>query len=289
MVAPVTPFEPENGEVPGVGLRYLRAGAGAPVVFLHGWGASKELLWGTLRALAPEYDVIAFDWPGRDSQPPEQAEALLEALANRAIAAAIRLGLERIALVGHSLGGNVAARMALQAPWLVTRLILVDAAIDARYYPRLSRLYLHPRVGQTVMRLNHRASRAFGAFGARIPNDHHGGFLLPWARRSYYMSRVDSAVLHTYLTAILQGSLGDLVRGITQPTLVISGTRDPTVSPRQARELARTIPDAELAMIRGAFHNPMDEQPAAFRQALRGFLHRAPRDQQPAGAQDSAG
>jgi pimeloyl-ACP methyl ester carboxylesterase len=245
-------------------------------VLLHGWGAFKEIWWGTIKALAPSCAAIALDWPGHGSPALEAGQEILEALAEVTEAICEALGLRNVALAGHSMGGNIAARVALRRPDLVSRLILVDAAIDPRYLSKLSRMYIHPHWGARVIRLNRVLTRPVIRWGARVPHENGGGVLRTWARRASYMARVEPMVLHTYLEALYQGSLAERVREITQPTLVVTGARDALVSPEQARSLARTIRHAELAIIPRAYHNPMDEQPAAFHRAMIEFLQRHP-------------
>jgi 3-oxoadipate enol-lactonase len=282
--APVVPagqssiMEPAEGVVPGTGLPYLHAGTGQAIVLLHGLGAFKEIWWTTIRALAPTHHAIAFDWPGHNHAPFEAPQVpagqLLEMLVRLTVESCAALGLERITLAGHSLGGNVAARVALAYPDLVERLVLVDAAIDNAYYPRMSRLLVLPRFGQAVIRLKQQIGRPMITLGASVPHDHRGGVLRPWARRLRYDALAEPQIQYLYLAAVHGGSLLDQVRDIHQPTLVITGARDPVVRPRLARELASRIPNAELQIIRGAYHAPMDERPAEFRRALLSFLER---------------
>jgi pimeloyl-ACP methyl ester carboxylesterase len=271
-------FEPEVGVAPETGLPCLCAGTGEAVVFLHGWGAFKELWWSTLKHLAPNYQVLALDWPGHGTAEAGVAGELLPDLARLAIDTCAAFGLERVTLVGHSLGGNVAARAALQRPDIVARLVLVDAAIDPRHFMRVGRLLLGPRWGEAAIRLSRKLALPLHLMGARVHHEHRGGVLRPWARRTRYMALVDPRVLHNYLIAIHRGSIADQIHRISQPTLVVTGKRDPLVHPRQARVLAQTIPNAELEVIPRSYHTPMDERPAEFNRALLRFLERHPLD-----------
>lgn len=271
-------FQPQTGIVPRTGLSYISAGTGNPVVLLHGWGGFKEAWWGAMRSLSQDYAVYAFDWPGHGSPALTPGQPVLDALVELAAGSLDALGLRHVTLAGHSFGGNVAARLALARPDLVSRLVLVDAAIDAEHLSPTSRLCTHPRIGERVLRLNRYLCWPLVRLGGRVPHDHAGGFLRPMARRQTYMARVDERVLFEFLVALCEGSLGDRVSQITQPVLVVAGERDPLVHPRQARDLAAKIPRSELCMLRRAYHCPMDEQPAAFNRALAGFLMRNPPD-----------
>ncbi len=269
-------FLPRSGVATRAGLGYLSAGRGEPVVLLHGWGGFKEMWWSTMGALARAYHVVAFDWPGHGSPPLEPSEPVLETLSQLTVDLCRELSLSRITLVGHSMGGNVAARVALEQPELVSRLALVNAAVDARYLSRTGRLSLRPHLGRHLLRLNQWLIRPVGALGRLVPHDHGGGFVLPMLRRQYHMARVETNAFFRYLRALYEGSLGDRVTRIEQPTLVVGGERDPLVSPRQAAELAERIPHAHLRMLRGVYHCPMDERPEALNRALLEFLESHP-------------
>jgi pimeloyl-ACP methyl ester carboxylesterase len=267
------PFEPEQGTVAGTGLRYIVAGRGHPVVFVHGWGAFKEVWWGTLRALSPFVRAIALDLPGHGSPTLARNEPILDGLTHILEATCEELDLGSFTLVGHSLGGNIAARVALERPDLVSQLVLVAAATHTAYLSRLSRVYTSPQWGIRIVRFNRALTRPIIRWGTRIPHNHGGGVIRPWARRAAYMAHVEPETLHTFLAALYEGSLGERVAGIRQPTLIITGARDPLVAPALADHLAQILPDARLVVIPGAFHNPMDEQPTAFNSALLAFLH----------------
>ncbi|MEI6779214.1 MAG: alpha/beta fold hydrolase, partial [Chloroflexales bacterium] len=115
-----------------LGMSYLRAGDHGPVmVLLHGWGAFKELWWMTLRDLGRDHRCFALDFPGHGGSPIGRADTIV-GLADAVAAFCDDLGLRDIALFGHSMGGCVATELALRRPDLLRRLILVDAAVDAR-------------------------------------------------------------------------------------------------------------------------------------------------------------
>jgi pimeloyl-ACP methyl ester carboxylesterase len=266
-------FRPHTGNVAQTGLYYLSAGKGEPVVLLHGWGGFKEMWWGTMQALSPSHHVIAFDWPGHGSSVPLEASLpVLDALADLAITSCAALGLGRVTLVGHSLGGNVAARVALTRPDLIARLALIDAVVNPEHLPARCWLLAHPRIGERALRFGRLISWPLSKLGSRIPHEHGGGFLRPLARRQSRVAQVEVSVLFAFLAALREGSLAERLSDITQPTLILAGERDPLVRPHQACDLARQIPHAQLCLLRRAYHCPMDEQPTAFHQALIDFL-----------------
>jgi pimeloyl-ACP methyl ester carboxylesterase len=113
-------------------LHVIEAGQGAPLVLLHGlFGSARN--WGAVqKALAAEYRVVALDLRNHGASPQApgmayaaQAEDVAETLA--------ALGIERAAVLGHSMGGKVAMMLALTRPDLVERLIVADIA--PRPYP----------------------------------------------------------------------------------------------------------------------------------------------------------
>ncbi len=253
-------------------VSYLHAGErGQAVLLLHGWAAFKELWWSTLQALAPNYRAFALDLPGHGSSPLGVHRSIADlARTVEYFCAAHRL--ERIVLVGHSMGGAVAAEVALQRPDLVERLVLVDAAIDAHRMPTYIRAYLWDDVGWSALRFSQTLSQRFSPVGAMVPNLHGGGWLRPWLRRSAYVAKCDPAGLRHLLHSLINQHAGERLANLAMPTLVVSGQFDALVPLEHSRRTARLIPGARFVVIPGALHNPMDERPAAFERELLAFL-----------------
>ncbi len=240
-----------------------------PVVFLHGWAAFKEIWWGTLRRISDCYPSVALEWPGHGASTADP-EPTLTSLARLTVQACAELDLRRVTLVGHSMGGNVAAHVALSHPDLVARLVLVDAALDARYIAGYGRRFLNPAVLEGTVRSSRQLSSALKRFQAH--HDHRGGLVAPYLRRAHYNGLADDAALHGYLRSLYDTALTERLPQIRQPTLVITGALDPLVRPRQARLAAAAIPNSRLAVIPASLHTPMDDRPAAFARVLRRFL-----------------
>jgi pimeloyl-ACP methyl ester carboxylesterase len=260
----------------GLAISYLQAGdAGPAVVLLHGWGAFKELWWGTLLALGRDHRCFALDIPGHGESPLGRA-ASIGGLAEAVAAFCDALGLRQIALIGHSMGGSVACELALRRPDLVERLVLVDPAVDARLMPGFARTYLLPSYGWALFRLMLLGARISSPIGRLVPHEHGGGWVRPWLRRGSYLAGFEPEPLHRLYRALFASEAGPRLGRITRPTLVISGQLDSLVPPRLSRRLAGRIPGATYVEIPGALHNPMDERPRAFERALREFLERRP-------------
>jgi pimeloyl-ACP methyl ester carboxylesterase len=253
-------------------ISYLQAGeSGPPVVMLHGWGAFKELWWSTLRALGRDHRCFALDVPGHGASPIGRADSI-GGLAESVSAFCDAKGLGTITLIGHSMGGSVAAELALRRPDLVQRLVLVDAAVDAHMMPSFSRTYLLPIYGWTLFRFMLLGARISRPIGALVPHEHGGGWLRPWLRRGSYLAGFEPEPLHRLYRSLFSTSAGSRLAGLSQPTLVISGQLDTVVPPDHSRRLARLIPNARYIEIAGALHNPMDERPRSFERAVRNFL-----------------
>jgi 3-oxoadipate enol-lactonase len=272
----VTHSQPHESIIPDLQMHYLQSGSGHPVVFLHGWAAFKEIWWQTLEALAPYYHGIAFEWPGHGRSPARSEVTSLTDLAELVAQGCSKLGLRQVTVVGHSMGGRIAALLALAYPELVSRVVLANAALDPTHLARYGRRMLQMKELERTLALHRRLGRGLGRWLSPADHRHSGGFVRPFLRRAYYQGLADPATLHRYLTALYAESLDQHLPEIHQPTLVLTGEYDPLVSPRQACLAAERIPNARLHIIPRTLHTPMDDRPHEFNRVLLQFLRTTP-------------
>ncbi len=120
---------PQMLEAGGHRLRYLQLGSGGtPVVLLHGFGADLNTWMFNQPALAEAQATVALDLPGHGGSEKTVGAGDPDALAAAVEAALDALGIARLHLVGHSMGGAVAARVATRRPGCVASLTLIAPA-----------------------------------------------------------------------------------------------------------------------------------------------------------------
>lgn len=120
----------ETVDVGGRAIAVGRAGAetGTPVVLIHGYASDMNSWAFNIPALAADHPVIAIDLPGHGASDKQVGDGSLSSLADAVIGALRALGVDRAHLVGHSLGGAVAAWLAAEHPGLALSLTLIAPA-----------------------------------------------------------------------------------------------------------------------------------------------------------------
>ena len=248
------------------------------VLFVHGLGG-ESLDWADVAAeLADQFDCYALDLPGfADSPPPADGDFSLDAHVRSVVAVAETLG--PVHLVGNSLGGAVATRVAAEHPQLVRSLTLVSPALpDLR--PRWSSaqltLALLPALGPLIVRAVLRADPermakrvyrlCYGDPSAVTPQRHaHEIAALRRRAELEHSPLVYRSTLRAVVSSYLQqGSrrLWKQAAAVGVPTLVIYGGRDRLVHPRMAGRAERTFRDAEVLRFRDIGHVAHLESPS---------------------------
>lgn len=254
-------------------LSYLHIGSTGPtIVLLHGWGAFKELWWATLTALAPYARLFAIDMPGHGQSPIDNTRRM-EHIAQRVEQFCIAQQVEKMVLVGHSMGGNAAIELTLRQASLVQSLVLVDAAANTGQMPLYIRSYRNNMITWSILRLGVLLTKQFQPIGKQVPHLHGGGIIRPALRRIAYHADHDVTALHILLHNLMSNPINTRLADIQVPTLVISGQFDTLVPPAMSRATAKAIPGAQYQVIPGSSHNPMDEKPIDFVRVLAQFLH----------------
>ncbi|NUT14353.1 MAG: acetoin dehydrogenase dihydrolipoyllysine-residue acetyltransferase subunit [Cupriavidus sp.] len=114
-------------EVDGIRVRYARKGDGAQtVLFIHGFGGDLDNWLFNLDPLADAYTVVALDLPGHGQSSPRLAGTTLAQMAGFVARFMDEAGIDAAHLVGHSMGGGVAAQLAVDAPQRVLSVALVS-------------------------------------------------------------------------------------------------------------------------------------------------------------------
>jgi pimeloyl-ACP methyl ester carboxylesterase len=247
------------------------------VLLLHGQPGSALDWQGVLAALGQGVTALAFDRPGWDGRRGARdlqgnAEAALEVLDAH--------GVDRALIVGHSLGGAIAAWLAARYPRRVSALVLAAPAANTDALYALDRLLAAPIAGE----LSGAASLAMLGLG----------LTLPMLRRSIaasagidegYLSAARRLILrpsawHSYAAEqrTLVRQLPELERrlsAIKAPTTILAGAQDRIVAPRAARRLAEQIPHARLRVSPGAGHLLPQCHPQLVAAAVTGALAEA--------------
>ncbi len=271
----------------GVRCHYLEAGAGTPLVLLHGTAIdSAELSYGpSLPALSEGHRVIALDWPGYGlSESPAVSLGMAE-LVELLEAFLDTLDLEVVHLAGFSMGGAAALGLALTAPRRVRTLTLIGSyGLDAR--TPLPLLPLLPYVAMRAPRFSEsvtwgmRRSRALTrlvltnvVFSNRqlvtseLVSAVHERLKAPEAERSF-VAWLRGELRPFGLGTSYEARLGD----VAPPTLLLHGRNDRVVSWRKSARASRRIPGAELRLVPGCGHWVMREAPEEFRRELLRFV-----------------
>ncbi len=262
----------------GVELAVEVAGHGPGLLLVHGFGGAKEDFADHVPALARDHTVVVFDHRGHGaSDKPDDRDAYsLERLATDVLEVADAAHLDTFRLLGHSMGGMVARKVALRAPERVSALIMMDTS--AGPIPGFDPALMDAAAEVALTR----GKAALKELLDMAPVLETEAYKRVCAERPGYEQFEEkkfedlSAVMWGALAIALAHQSDDLpamVSSLKCPLLVLVGEQDkPFV--QAGRIMAAAIPQAELVVIPDAGHSPQFENPAAWLDALTAFLGR---------------
>jgi len=262
-----SPFRAQYRVVDGTRLRMIDTGRGTPVVFIHGFGASLYSWRKTLSpVLAAGYRVIAFDNRGfgfSDKPAPGGGAGGGKPYSNAAYARLVvalldSLGLPSAVLVGHSMGGAIAAEVALAYPARVRGLVLIDAAGFGVRWPGILRAGRWPGAGgvATALRgrwVTERLLRFMYADPRNVTEQDVDQYYAPVSEPGY--GRALRGVLREFRFDTLVGRL----HSVAAPTLVVWGAEDRLIPVADGMRLAAELPRGAFVVIPRTGHAAADE------------------------------
>lgn len=249
------------------GIDYDEAGAGAPVICLHGIGGSADSFAPQRGALPGR--VIAWSMPGYRGSPPDTLT--FEALVARLFGFMDALGIEAAHLVGQSIGGMVAMEAAARAPERVRSLGLIGTTPSfGGRDPSFAEAFLKARLGpldrgQTMAEMAVESAPAICGRGASAD-------VVEAVRAP--MAAVPEATWRAVLECLVTFNRRDDLAAMTMPACLIAGSEDRNAPARTMEKMAEKMPDAEYHLIEGAGHMINQEAPEAVNAVLSDFLRR---------------
>ena len=229
-------------------LHVERTGSGAPLLLIHGWGMHGGIWSDMVPQLAPYFQAYCVDLPGHGASA-AMGVFTLDGVVDR-LAAQFD---QPVTVCGWSLGGQIALHWAAREPEIVKRLVLVTSTpcfAERKDWPF--------GMPQDTLR----------QFAAELEMDHAATL------REILFSRgePDPDSLRGGLAILREADLRDALPGIMQPALVIAGERDRITPPEASQYLAERLPNARLALIRGAAHAPFLSHAPEFVEYVIRFL-----------------
>lgn len=183
------------------------------------------------------------------------------------------------AVIGHSMGGTIALKLALDHAERLDRLVLVCPVITGRFYP-------HQRIMLRLLHSwrSHRVNRPAYGFASRVwAGIQRASWVTPFAsaldlhpeiiqRNVEDFQRSTWGAVYGGVTSLLDIGLEQRLGEVRKPTLVITGARDDTVPPSDSSLAANGIYNAQFVEMVSGRHNPHDEQPEYFNKIVHRFL-----------------
>ena len=261
---------------------FLKVGSGPALLLIHGIGSRHETWLDIVPRLSQTHTVIAPDLLGHGRSAKPRADYSIGGYANGLRDLLTVLGVDRVTVVGHSLGGGIAMQFAYQFPERTERVVLVGTGGLGPEVNPLIPLCTLPGASTTVGVL---ASRPLRPVGVKLLNGlYRSGLPLTQDLQQLSIvyndlnSRESREAFRHVLRAIvdLKGQIvtmrdrAYLTRFI--PTMVIWGEKDSVIPVAHASVAARELAHARVVVFKGAGHFPHAELPEAFATELEEFI-----------------
>jgi pimeloyl-ACP methyl ester carboxylesterase len=266
--APAAAVAERQALIFGQHIRYVEAGTGPILILVHGLAGSSQHWQKVVAPLARHYHVIALDQIGFGRSDKPLLDYRAETFADFLDEFMRMRNLPRATLVGNSLGGWVAALLAIEHPDRVARLVLVDSAGMAGLTD-----YLGPKLIMALRQSTLGDARILDPLLFADPHPYNSEEALR-AGFTAHLSAGDGYTVSKVMDAIerkedmLDGRLG----AIHAPTLILWGRQDRTVPLQFGESMQRGIAGAKLVVFDHCGHGPMIECPRPFVSALENFL-----------------
>jgi pimeloyl-ACP methyl ester carboxylesterase len=271
-------------KIGSINTRYWAEGEGYPVVLVHGMGGSATGWLTSIGGLSAQYRIYALDLigHGRTDKPQSMPYKFFD-LVKFVNEFMTELKIDQAHIVGHSMGGAISMRLAIDFPTCSRKLILVDTAGLGREIKYLYRLVSIPIVGEIL------ASQAYTPDVKKFGNG-----LRSAAKNTTYITdelvenifRIEESptqykntlkILRTCVNWVGQkksfyAPIMQQLPSITNPTLVIWGRQDDVVPIKHGEFAVKSLPNAYLETIDECGHVPMFDQPEVFKKLVLEFL-----------------
>jgi pimeloyl-ACP methyl ester carboxylesterase len=260
---------------------------GVPLLLLHGFGNEAHIWDDFAPVVAPYYRTIALDHRGHgDSAWDADGRYDLDSLVHDVEAVTAALDMERLVVVGHSLGGRVASLFAARNIERIAGLVIVDIGPDidmrgamrirmdvgANVAPRFASVAEYERMLSIAYPAGQPAAIArMAVHGLRKCDDGLFELKMDPALRGG-MSERDGEEIDPSDSMSPEAQWQALAR-ISCPTLVVRGAASDILSADTADKMVdEVLADARLAVVARAGHSVMTDNPEGFEEALSGFL-----------------
>jgi pimeloyl-ACP methyl ester carboxylesterase len=268
----------------GVRMHYRDEGAqsGPALLLIHGFSASLHTWEPWVARLGDDFRIISLDLPGHGlTRAPAGYQASIETFRDVVEEFVHAQDIERFALAGSSMGGNVAWEYALAHPERVDALILVDASgwedtrAEASEEPNIFKLLRNPTLGPLLRDLDNtrlirqglEASFADPSFVDDMMVERYALLSRAPGHRDILLQMTLNYRSRNYATA-------ERLAALQMPVLILSGDSDRLVPPEHARQFHDAIAGSEIVIFETTGHIPQEERPDQSAMAVREFLHR---------------
>lgn len=253
----------------GVSLRYDRAGSGPPVLLIHGWTCNRTFWERQVQALRDRFTLITPDLRGHGESSHPRTGYTVNGLTADLEQLVRALGVPRIALVGWSMGGLVAMKLAQRLGERASALGLVCTTPGALTEGK-SPTVPAERAAEIRKAVNDDFRAYTRAFTAQFFKDGTNHPLYAWALSQ--TQKTPPHVAAACLELILSADAREDLKTLKVPTAVLHGRHDALLPLSGGEHLAKHIKGAKLVVFENSGHAPFLEEPDAFNEALGTFL-----------------
>ncbi len=262
--------------VEGVLLHYVSAGgegsglkaSSIPVVLVHGIAGSTLLWQANLSAIGARHKVFAVDLPGHGRSGKPGGRYDIDLFTRSLLGFLDACGLERVVLAGHSLGGHVCLKLALERPGRIAKLVLIDSG---GLGPEIDVGFLKPLLAGVTREAAETMLRGLFAKPAMVNRSMVEATFEALSRPGAWeavRSAVESAVPRGVQVESLAGRLSEL----RVPVLIAWGAMDAVIPLARGKVALSSLPGAELWVAENAGHCPQIEAASDFNDRLLKFL-----------------